>query len=540
MITEEQAIRLLSEANPVPDLSTLDVNGTLPAARPTEYDARSKMTELQNDKPNSTSLARRRRVIIGALAAVAVVALGIVIVPRMAERIPVATQPSTPVETADAFVEAYHGSFEFEEAFTYLGVDPEAVGLSTAGAENYPLLARFFEATGNQLVDLQCDELSASPEESVVSCTWWTHNFFSDQLGKGPFGPDMDEFTIVEGKIVSIVDKTDQGPNEFSNQIWEPFADWIAANHPDDRAVMYDPFPSGWRITDESIPLWEQRLQEYVAEVTGQEASAGNATGLPGLPPPGATPSSPESGELVASMWEHIGAPGSFGNGWIYLYADGRLIWERLDPAPTGGWLERRLTTEGVELIRSEIIDTELFDPDQPPPAPNGGVPREINGGTIQVRNGDRLVYVNRVVPELFARMSEPWSWLPEDAWADTEESAYVPSRYAACLNSQYLAALPTAARSLLAGAGEFRIDEMADLDPAGFTLVGPWTHQCYIFTVEGARTLLTELSAGGIEERPPNSYSGSEIFYSISSEPDGEFSLWPMLPHGVPAFTGA
>jgi hypothetical protein len=287
VITEEQAIKLLSEANPVPDPSTLDVNGTFPATRLAEYDARSKVTRLKTYKPKSRLI--RRRVIVGA-AAVAAVTLGILIVPGLRGETPVAGQPvattavpttavsntalaSVPaVEIAEAFLEAYYGRFDVDEAFAYLGTDPEAVGLSTAGAADYHQLARFFQETGSQLVDLQCEELGASASETVVSCTWFTHNFLSDLMGKGPFGPDVDEFTIVDGLIVSIVDRTDMGPNEFSNQIWEPFADWIAERHPDDQEVMYNPFPNGWRITDESIPVWEQRLREYAAEIAGQEA----------------------------------------------------------------------------------------------------------------------------------------------------------------------------------------------------------------------------------------------------------------------------
>ena len=262
MITEEQAIRLLSETNPVPNASTLDVNGTFPTARLAEFDGRSK--ELSKGESESRRVPMSRPVIVGAVGAVAVVVIGGLFLWQARERSPVADQ-QTPVETAEAFLEAYYGSFDVDQAFTYLGADPEAVGLSTAGAPNYQLMARFFQATGSQLVDLQCEEKSASPDQAVVRCTWSTHDFFSDQMGRGPFGPNADELTIVDGKIVSIVDGTDEGPNEFSNQIWEPFADWIEENHPDDRAVMYDPFPYGWRITEESIPVWVQRLQEYVA-----------------------------------------------------------------------------------------------------------------------------------------------------------------------------------------------------------------------------------------------------------------------------------
>jgi hypothetical protein len=475
------------------------------------------------------------------------------------ERSPVADQ-LTPVETAEAFLEAYYGSFDVDQAFTYLGAEPEAVGLSTAGAPNYQLMARFFQATGSQLVDLQCAEQSASPDQAVVRCTWSTHDFFSDQMGRGPFGPNADELIIVDGKIVSIVDGSDQGPNEFSNQIWEPFADWIEENHPEDRTVIYNPFPYGWRITEESIPIWEQRLREYVAEVTEQEAAEGPTMGLPGLPPPGATPSAPETGELVASMWEHEGAPGSFGNGWLYLYADGRLLWEQLGPAnPTGGWLERRLTPEGVQLIQYEIIATGLFDPDQLPPAANDGFPRGVNGGSVQVRNGDQLVYVNRVLPDLFERLAGLWSWLPTGAWEEIEAKPYVPSRYAVCLHHNGntapadapdgLALLPVSARNLLANASRLQVADLAAVDPGLMGLQG-LNEYCYDVTTEEARTLATTLNgAEGIDELPQRSYDGSELFYLLSvtleeynANPFNAITLaiWPMLPHGVPAFTGA
>jgi hypothetical protein len=282
--------------------------------------------------------------------------------------------------------------------------------------------------------------------------------------------------------------------------------------------------------------------------------------GLPGLPPEGAEPSSPENGELVASMWEHIGAPGSFGNGWLYTYADGRLIWERLDPQPTGGWLEQRLSPEGVDLIRSEILDTGLFEPDQAPPEPNGGFPRHLNGGTVQVVAGDGLVYLNHVVPDLFQRLSQLWSWLPDRAWDDTEAKAYVPSRYAVCLYRGYyvlpadmsnqLNRLPEAARSLLFGARHLDMAALAEADPAGFELSGVDDGvYCFDISTEEARTLVTALDDAGVEEWPERPYDGSEVSYFVPKDPntvggprDGDLTLtlWPILPHGVPAFTGA
>lgn len=65
--------------------------------------------------------------------------------------------------------------------------------------------------------------------------------------------------------------------------------------------------------------------------------------------------------------------------------------------------LERRLTPEGAELIRSELIGTGLFDFAQPPPS------EDLQWSYIQVRNGDELVYVNEFGTEVSERLGAPW-----------------------------------------------------------------------------------------------------------------------------------
>ena len=98
-----------------------------------------------------------------------------------------------------------------------------------------------------------------------------------------------------------------------------------------------------------------------------------------GLPPVGATPSAPESGELVIQYRLDTELARWQGRGWVY--ADGRLITLRLrlsrlrnqrSDLPeaanrwSSGFLEQRLTPEGVELLRSEIVSTGLFEHHQP------------------------------------------------------------------------------------------------------------------------------------------------------------------------------
>lgn len=272
------------------------------------------------------------------------------------------------------------------------------------------------------------------------------------------------------------------------------------------------------------------------------------ATGLPGLPPPGAVPSDPEEGELVASMWEHHGATGDFGNGWIYIYADGRVIWAT-DSEPTGGWLEQRLTRTGVELIRSEMLATGLFEEDQPAVRPNAPSQRFVFG-TIQVRNGDRLVYVGRSVADLFERLATMWEWLPDDAWVDEQAKPFVPSSSAACVHrngfvepvdpSDPVSLLPASVQELLGAAPVLHLADLADVDPGGFAWLEGSGEDCFVLTTDEARLLAAALDDAGIEEFPQRSNDFSDVGYPIADSSDATLGIWPMLPHGVPAFTGA
>lgn len=279
--------------------------------------------------------------------------------------------------------------------------------------------------------------------------------------------------------------------------------------------------------------------------------------------------SSSDYGELVASMWEHHDAPGSFADGWLYLYADGRLLWERwteaADPLPpelvaegrVPGWKEERLSPKGVELIRSEIIATGLFDPDRPHPETDSAI-----WHYIQVRNGDRLVYFNGEAPELFERLAGLWSWLPADAWEDPEAKPFMPSRYAVCMQGEvvgaidptdHLQALPGAVREILAATSRLYVSEIGNRDPATMMPLDPdrmmfpeTTGYCYDMTTEEARILEATLDEGGVERVAGR----DDAIYIVSGslpEPDEypafdaiTLTFWPMLPHGVPAFTGA
>lgn len=105
------------------------------------------------------------------------------------------------------------------------------------------------------------------------------------------------------------------------------------------------------------------------------------------------------------------------------------------------GFLEQRLTPEGVELLRSEIASSRLF----------GDELDLATHGPLDATPGSAL---ERLVP----RLTDPASWLPASAWVDREINAYVPSRSEVCgygrtqRIERILSQLPVPASGLRAG----------------------------------------------------------------------------------------
>jgi hypothetical protein len=297
------------------------------------------------------------------------------------------------------------------------------------------------------------------------------------------------------------------------------------------------------------------------------------SVGFIGLPPQGAKPSAPgssgasptaaESGELVLFYWGRAAGNSDYGLGGagksrIWVYADGRLIFLREASIPEGanrlstGFLEQRLTHEGVELLRSETLSTGLLGDDEVAP---GSQPVPF-GMLIAVRDGDRLVRVSRVseLERLVARVTDPASWLPASAWADREISAYVPSRYAVCFGkglppqpidpSRLWSALPARAASLL------RAKEWSKQAPyeAPYDVLRrepkvrgderpPGGLYCSDATTEEARALAEALRDGGLEQGGPAFDRAFQLSYTFdvpgSTGEKAGISFEPYLPHG-------
>src|SRR5829696_5304343 len=259
--------------------------------------------------------------------------------------------------------------------------------------------------------------------------------------------------------------------------------------------------------------------------------------GFVGLPPVGATPSAPESGELVIQYWVDTDGPKGTGEARAWVYADGRLITLRK------GFLEQRLTPDGVELLRSEIVSSGL---EHYPPAPGPWI-----HNVIRVRIGDRLVGYHASFPErLLERLADPASWLPASAWEDGEIRAYVASRYSVKYHarpktlerSRILSLLPAPAEDVLRA--KDAVPELGQLGSPAFPPLLPITTYSSNLTTEEARALAQALDDAGLKRGrrlgelvysfeipgtsvdPPRPEKGpvrNEVF----------IFFWPYLPNG-------
>ena len=195
------------------------------------------------------------------------------------------------------------------------------------------------------------------------------------------------------------------------------------------------------------------------------------------IPPEGAVPSTPEEGELVAQFRGPY--PGRF----AYVYADGRVISWRHSPMVIG---ERRLTPEGVELVRSGALPPEAF-----------------------------IGHADEVPLEVTL-----------DVWENPKVKPFVPSRYAVCYSMESGAAnygkmggyeypsrvvgfFPAPARAILRGEMSFVAEGDHDSAPL----------ECSEVTTDEARALVDILSDRSVED-----LEGDRIITEITM----------MLPHGI------
>ncbi len=220
-----------------------------------------------------------------------------------------------------------------------------------------------------------------------------------------------------------------------------------------------------------------------------------------------------------------------------YLYVDGRLI-------STGGgdWIERRLTPEGVEQVRSQFLSSGLFDPDQafsevPPsrPAPfwctcvrDGG---RLLSAAPPPENPFEALESSRTVGRLIDYLKQLVASPSPELWVDPQGKKFVASRFSFCISrniagettqgalpdpSNALALLPERAAALLVRRQPTTVSEVH-----GDAI-------CYEVTTEEARMLDDVFDAFGYKYDVTQPIPMKVVIGISALLPDGSSALFP------------
>ena len=269
MITDDDVMQLFERADParVPaELPRLDAIGYLDALRLRSADIA--LTDISS--PPAPPRDRHRLITLAAviLLGVLVAGGGIALFVRSTTRDAVTNPPVRPpaVQVATNFLAAYT-AYDADRVASLLSADADVSALWNG--PDWRLGLRYMKATGLSFIVKSCDEVASSPSLTLVRCPFAYNALRSDQMGLGPYDANGFVLTIRDGKIVrALMNFPLTLGTGFREQVWEPFASWVATNFPDDAAVMYsDRSHISASITEESIPLWEEHTTGYVDDV---------------------------------------------------------------------------------------------------------------------------------------------------------------------------------------------------------------------------------------------------------------------------------
>lgn len=239
-----------------------------------ETDTRAQLDNLENNLESD----RRRRLVLGAgaLAVAAAVAVAVILASTLGDDSSTSgTDPAAPprvvepVGVATGFMEAF-AAYDEDQVASYLA-DGTTFVLWTTPPEAWSLDAeiRWTIAAGVEMLPGSCQAGPTTADGTEVVCPFDFHALGSEGLNRGPFADNEVSFTIADGKIVRADSVVAYRTNGFSDEMWEPFADWVAATYPEDAAHMYkDGTQHRLQATDErAAELWAAHVPNYVRAV---------------------------------------------------------------------------------------------------------------------------------------------------------------------------------------------------------------------------------------------------------------------------------
>lgn len=255
MTTEDQIVAMFAKANPVPSLDLLDPVEPVDLGHLTDPSERSSaMTEVKTEAKEEVGGRKPRLVAVLAVTAIALVALAILLTRDGGV--------ASPESVANAYMEARE-NLDAEAALTLFASDAE-VNEEEFDFSQMPALFAWYRASNWNWTPGECT-ISSGEVETLARCSYVFENDWTRALGHAPVTGQI-QIVVSDGEITRLNSSLDTA--QF-NDVWMSFVGWIGENHSDDFFQMYNSSLTAPLIDDNSIALWAQHTEEFVASAGG-------------------------------------------------------------------------------------------------------------------------------------------------------------------------------------------------------------------------------------------------------------------------------
>ena len=216
---------------------------------------------------------RQRTAMVVTAAAVLVVVLGSLAVSTRWLGSDESATPTGPTVTDEAkqvaagFLQAY-GSYDADRALGYL--TDGAVTDSWGSPEELRAELDWNESVGWTELRSPCQRTAIHGATVDLRCDYQVHSLGSDELGRGPFGDSYWSLHVRDGQIIYAQPEFPFATNGFSAEMWEPFVAFVDERFRGDADAMFNGARTEPTITAESLRLWTQHIDDYVASETAE------------------------------------------------------------------------------------------------------------------------------------------------------------------------------------------------------------------------------------------------------------------------------
>ena len=264
MTRKDAVLALFAEANPVPDLRTYarQTESSAPLETPEQWRDPMEDTRLKSAEPAADSPRRRNWPIIGVAAAAVVLIVGLGVWTLLTANESEPAAPSTREEFGEAMLTAFD-SHDGDAAVTLLGTDPDIDVFGTDTPDELRDLAGWFEAVEWRFDSQGCTTSGAEQ----VTCGVRQRNEWSEAVQFEPVFAQL-RLDVADGQITKVEYEFDF--SAWSPNVFEPFANFVVANHPGDVQTMWrieDGFAP--KLTEDALALFDQYSAEYAEAVAG-------------------------------------------------------------------------------------------------------------------------------------------------------------------------------------------------------------------------------------------------------------------------------